>query len=223
MHYPGPDRVDFDDVHALNQAFLALLRQEQRVARLVVGLRDDLSARFAALSERQAERLARAPFLLMSFRENDERFWDEVHAAEPRYDLFAESPPTDSARLVAAGLGFAWQLARQNPYALRLVCGASLHWCERLSERPLVHILDCAAARDDILILRADADANLWSKLLFAGVSNVARLRAAAHLSSLQMLLTRTSDEPRVRWASAACRTRVPNLSIARDGDRHDE
>lgn len=223
MHYPGPERVDFDDVHALNQAFLALLRQDLRVARADVSLRDDLSARLTALSERQVERLARAPFLLMSFRENDERFWDEVHAAEPRYDLFAESLPSERARLVSAGLGFAWRLARQNPYALRLVCGASLHWCERLSERPLVHVLDCAAARDDILTLRGDADAHLWSKLLFAGVSNASRQRVASHLSALQMLLTRTSDEPRSRWASAACRTRVPSLSLARDGDRHDE
>ena len=143
MSYPGPQSVDFDDVRALNRTFLKRLQEDPTLAGRAVQLREDLTRRLADLSPQQADRLAEAPFLLMSFRENDDRFWDDLYAADPHRDLYEEpAAPDDTSRLIAAGLGFAWQLARQNPYALRLVGGASLHWCERLGQRPLIQVLD---------------------------------------------------------------------------------
>lgn len=219
MLYQGPELVDFADVSALNRAFLSHLSSARDAQRHLVGLREDLSHRLRSLSPGQLERLASAPFLLFSFRERDRRFWDEVHAGDSGVDLFAEAPSSpERGQLVAAGLGFVWQLARQNPYALRLICGASVHWCERIAAQPLINVIGRAAVRDDLLRLRCVLDTNIWSKLLFGGVSRRDDIRLAAQLSTLHMMLTRPVKEPATVWASAACRSRMPTLSIA-EGD----
>ena len=223
MQYSGPKALDFDDVHALNRAFLTRLHDDPWLMRRLLGLRDDLATRLTALTPGQLERLAMAPFLLFSFRERDERFWDIVHAGEPpRYDLFAErsAPSAEVGRLIAAGLGFVWQLARRNPYVLRLICGASLHWCERLGDMPLLNVLDRASARDDLLALRSAHDANLWRKLLWSGVSRREEVRTAAHLCALHMMLTRPDPARVAEWSSAACRTRVPAAKFSGAGQR---
>lgn len=218
MQYPGPQLVDFDDVNALNRAFLTLLRRDSNAQQHLRGLRGDLAKHLLCLTPGQTERLATVPFLLFSLRERDRRFWDEVHAGEPRRDLFSDKSMTiQTSRLVAAGLGFIWQLARKNPYALRLICGASVHWCERLADQPLVRVLERATARDDVLTLRSAVDVNVWHKLLNGGVSRQERLRVAAQLSALHMMLTRPYKESATGWASAACRKRVPALSVADD------
>lgn len=218
MQYPGPQLVDFDDVNALNRAFLTLMRRDSNAQQHLRGLRGDLAKHLLSLSPDQTERLAMAPFLLFSLRERDRRFWDEVHAGMPSRDLFSEQTMTfQTSRLVAAGLAFIWQLARKNPYALRLICGASVHWCERLADQPLVQVLERATARDDVLTLRSAVDVNVWRKLLTGGVSKQECVRVAAQLSALHMMLTRPYKEPPGTWACAACRTRVPALSVAED------
>jgi hypothetical protein len=219
MLYPGPDSCDFDDVRALNRAFLTLLRDCGGAERPLQQLPGELAKRLLTLSPGQTDRLAGVPFLVFSFREREQSFWDQLHTGEPRYDLFAECPPSaDGGRLIAAGLGFAWQLARQNPYALRLVCGASLYWCEQLTERPLVDVISRACAHDDLLVLRGNRNPDLWQKLLSAGVDRSDRVRSAAHLSALQMLLTQTPKERARVWRSAACRSNAPVRSVA-DGN----
>ncbi len=223
MHFSGPKAQDFDDVHALNRAFLELLRRDPWLGRRIDDLSAELAARLRSASRTQLERLAGTPFLLFSFRERDVRFWDNVHAGgPPHYDLFTarRAPSHAGARLIAAGLGFAWQLARQNPYALRLICGASLYWCERLSELPLVYLLDRATTRDDLLLLRSADDANLWRKLLWDGVSRREEVRVAAQLGALHMMLTRPDARRETEWSSAACRTRVPAVRIAHERKR---
>ncbi len=219
MQYPGPTALDFDDVRALNRALLNLLASNTDLA---AGLRDDLAAQLRTLSRYARSCLAEAPFLLMSFREHDQALWDRVHERNPDADLFAglAGAATDRSRLAAAGLGFAWQLARRNPYALRLVCGASLHWCERLCDSPLMDVITRVSAHDDLLVLRSAGDVNFWSKLLTSGVSCSEQVRTAAHLTALQMMLTRPPQRPARPWATAACRTRVPTLSVADKGER---
>ena len=220
MHYPGPELVNFDDVAALNRAFLELLGGESCAGQCLVDLRDDLAVRLRGLTPTELDRLAGTPFLLVSFREHDRVFWDRILDTEPRADLFAGTAAAgEASQVIAAGLSFVWQLARQNSYALRLVCGASLHWCERIAERPLVGILNRARSQDALLTLRSAADANLWRKLLYGGVSVCEDIRAAAHLGALQMMLTRSDSGMRPAWSSAACRTRVPSLGVVEDRD----
>lgn len=218
MQYQGPAPVDFDDVHALNRAFLALLANEPNAGQFLAGLRDDLAARLCRLTPGQTERLAAAPFLLFSLRDDDRRLWQDLQTAEVQPTLFAEAGSMQApGRLIAAAVGFVWQLARQNPYALRLVYGASLHWCESLAEQPLVDIIERSNARDDLLTLRAAADSNVWDKLLTGGVTQRENLRVASQLSALQMMLTGLAGKSSARWATAACRSRFPSLSVADD------
>ncbi len=215
MPYKGPQAIDFNDVSALNRAFLKHLRCTPDADRHLRGLRDDLSCRLRSLSGGQLKRLASAPFLLLSFRERDRRFWDQVHAGDPQADLLLDRRRSNqTGQLIAAGLGFVWQLARQNPYVLRLVCGASVHWCERIAARPLVDVIERAAVSDDLLTLRCALEPNIWSKLLFNGVSRCDDVRLAAQLSALQMMLTQPNAEPAIVWASAACRARVPVFRV---------
>ena len=219
MLYEGPQPIDFDDVSALNRTFLKQLQRVPDAERHLRGLREDLLCRLRSLSGNQLKRLARAPFLLFSFREHDRRFWDRVHGDHPQADLLTGARPSmETGQLIAAGLGFVWQLARQNPYVLRLICGASVHWCERIAARPLVDVIERAAVYDDLMTLRCALDANIWSKLLFNGVSRCDDVRLAAQLSALQMMLTHANGEPATVWASAACRTRVPALRLTGEG-----
>jgi hypothetical protein len=219
MEFEGPGTTDYENVHSLNRAFLALLR---RAAGTVPGIRPPaLAARLSALTGQQAKRLAKTPFLLMSFRERDDRFWEPVFADQGSRDLFAlpESASDEATRLIAAGLGFVWQLARHNPYAARLICGASLHWCEQLTERTFLHVLALASIQRDILTIRSPDDEELWSKLLDSGVSGESRVRRAAHISALQCVLTGAALPAGKRWSTAACAVRTPVLRVADDGD----
>lgn len=216
MHYLGPAPVDFADVHALNRAFLALLERDPNAAQFTVGMPEDLAERLRSLNSAQVERLATAPFLLFSLRQEDRRLWDEIQGGEPRSDLFTDSAGGyPAARVISAALGFLWRLARQNPYALRVVSGASLNWCERLAEQALVDVIERASIRDDLLVLRAAGNTNVWGKLLSGGVLQRESLRVASQLSALQMMLAGLTDDPSLRWATAACRSRFPSLGVA--------
>ena len=216
MHYLGPAPVDFADVRALNRTFLALLARDPNAARLTNKLPDDLATRLRSLSAAQSERLSNAPFLLFSLRESEQRLWDELHDGSPTFDLLADDyGASPAARLIAAALGFLWRLARQNAYALRVVNGASLSWCERLADQALVDVIERASARNDLLTLRASDNANVWEKLLRGGVMQRESLRVASQLSALQMMLAGLTDGQSARWTSAACRSRVPSLGVA--------
>lgn len=216
MEFMGPSAADFDNVASLNRGFLILLRRAP--GRCLTGLRADLAERLRTLSAHEAERLAGAPFLLMSFRERDSRFWEVAFARHANPDLFGTGASGDVARLITGGLGFLWQLARHNPYAARLVSGAGLHWCEQLTELPFLHLSGFAALGDELLTLRAATDGELWSKLVSRGVSREEHVRRAAHISALQTVLTRPSLAAPRAWPAAACVTRAPSLQVADDG-----
>ena len=217
MHYDSPQVTDLDNVRALNEAFLTLLRRSSSARERLCGLREDLARRLISLSPRQAERLAEAPFLLFSFREGDERIWSKVFELDPNHDLFSVPHPVqaDVSRLIAAGLGFVWQLARQNPYALRLLCGATVHWCEQICEHTLIQLLNLATVNHQLLVLRLESKTELWQKLLDSGVHQQLEVRRAAHISVLQTVLTQPERTGRIVWASAACRTAVPRMRVA--------
>jgi hypothetical protein len=221
MHYEGPQVTDMDNVRALNETFLALLRRSSHAQEHLLGLREDLARRLIGLTPRQAERLAEAPFLLFSFRERDERFWCTVFELNPNQDLFSVpgARQEDMGRLIAAGLGFIWQLARQNPYVLRLLCGATVHWCEQISERTLIQILNFATENRKLLELRLASRSEIWRKLLYSGVHPLREVRRAAHITVLQSVLTEVDPSSASVWATAACRTMAPRLKVADEND----
>ena len=107
-------------------------------------------------------------------------------------------------------------MARQNPYTLRLICGASLHWCERLADLPLTAVIQRASSRDDILELRAREDHRLWARLTSVLESDKS-VRSAVQLAALQSLLIQPEPSGAPRWKSAACRQSVPALRVADD------
>jgi hypothetical protein len=219
MEFEGPSAVDYENVQSLNRAFLALLKRDPVCRRCLGALPSRQAGRLLGLSDHQAARLGRTPFLLFSLRERDDRFWEPVFADPGSRDLFAV-PPSNSdelGRLIAAGLGFVWQLAKHNPYAARLICGASMHWCEQLTERTFLHVMALAGMQQDILTLRGAADVALWDQLLGSGVSREKAVRRAAHISALQRVLTSAAQPAGSRWATAARATRPPLLRVADD------
>ena len=215
MDFQGPTAADYENLRSLNFAFLELVQNNGR--RYLEGLSPELGRRLKRLSRREIGWLAATPFLLFSFRERDDDFWQKLLIGENCHDLFnVPTGPTDEAgRLVSAGLGFVWQLASHNPFAARLFCGASTHWCEQITERTLFHLLAVAGHRSDLLVLRAQQDTALWRKLLFLGLSEETIARNAARISALQHILTR--QPATVAWQAAACATRNPTLKVAED------
>ena len=215
MDFQGPTPADYDNLRSLNVAFLELVRKDAR--QYLDGLSTDLSRRLQRLSRREINWLAATPFLLFSFRERDDGFWQKLLNEEKCQDLFTVPirSTDETGRLVSAGLGFVWQLAIHNPFAARLFCGASTHWCEQITERTFFHILAVAGCRADLLVLRARHDNELWAKLLHGGLSQLAVARNAAHISALQYMLTR--QPATAAWQAAACTSRNPALKVAED------
>ena len=117
MHYQGPDQADLANVLTLNRAFIAWQRARPLDAAADGGLSRTSCERLSALSFEQREFLARAPFLLMSIAEEDEIRWQSLFAEQQTRDLLqcGESDDEAASRLIAAGLGFLWQLSQHNP------------------------------------------------------------------------------------------------------------
>ncbi len=215
MAFNGPASVDFRNVDALNHAYLNLLQADTSARRSLDELSPPLRRRMTTLSSRQVRRLSTTPFLLLSLREREDSVWDQVLAGVGAGDLQIEPLADDFDRLRSAALGFVWQLARQNPYTLRLTCGASLHWCERIAERTFFDLLAAVSPYPDLLVLRRGNDHDLWQKLLVDGISKDTGVRRAAHMSALQTVLTRQAAGVSRRWAVAACRSARPELQVA--------
>lgn len=222
MDFDGPDATDFANVYSLNRAFLSLLVRGEAQQVCLDSMQAPLRARLTSLGRRQIERLAATPFLLLSLRERDAAYWERLLAGETIGDLFAvaEPPGDDYQRLVSAALAFVWQLSRQNPYSARLICGASMHWCETIGERTFYNLLAVAGRRRDVLVLRLAGEGKLWRKLLESGVSKNLKIRRAAHLCALQSVLTRPQAAPAEKLATAACGFRQKRLQVADDGNR---
>jgi hypothetical protein len=202
MDYQGLTADDLRNINALNHSFLAAISGSgAEVFSLVATRRMNL---------RERARLAAAPFLLFSFREHDHDYWQQLLDENPQADLIhsCERPDRLVRELQLAGLGFLWQLARRNPYAVRLLCGAPVSWSEQLSRPTLVWLLQRAAARHDLLSLRFANNDVVWRRLLGSGISAREVDRRASHHFALQVMLARRREAQRDRLPAAACAMR---------------
>jgi hypothetical protein len=208
MQYHGPDQADLANVFVLNSAFIAWQRTRRPEESRDRGLAPEIRARLGALNCEQRERLARTPFLLMSLAEDDDARWQSIFAERLTRDLLQCLQVRDevAARIAAAALGFLWQLAQRNPYAARLVSGASLNWCEQLSASTLMELYARALEDPWLLAPRMADKADLWNRLLTAGVSNRRNVRLAARAAALQTMLTQNPTRPYRPLAAAACK-----------------
>lgn len=221
MDYRGPASADYANVRSLNRSFLCILRASGPGAAQREALPSTIEPQLVGLTDLQIERLSACPFLLPSFREGDVDYWRHLLADEPTGDLLAEPPGDGLGRILTAGIAFLWQLARRNPFAVRLVAGASVTWCEQLAAANLVDLLHNAARRGDLLSPRFAGQAEPWSKLLGPGIGSGSAVRSAAHLSVLQSMLTAATPTGQRQLRAAACRSPAPALGIADRPDRH--
>ncbi|MDJ0906233.1 MAG: hypothetical protein QNI96_09465 [Woeseiaceae bacterium] len=209
MDFSGPDAADFAEVTALNQAFLARLRAPGAAgANLRRLLPANLHAVVAALRDLQVERLASSPFLLLSLRERDSAYWQQLAGKHASPDLFAAANENSDGITVAA-LSFLWHLARRNRYAVRLVSGADNDWCSVMSSNTLFTLLRRASRRPDLLRPRLAGNGAFWSKLLGPGLDSNPGVRRAAHTTCLQTLLT-GRPAPMQQPRAAARRSQPP-------------
>lgn len=216
MAFNGPDLRDYRNVVALNTAYLSLLGDDSVLARGLAGCREPLRQRLMNLRREEFLRLAETPFLLFSFREKDGRYWDQVldESREPGLFRTSGSEPVDT--LVSAALGFIWQLANRNPYTLRLICGTTLYWCDRIAELTFYELLDAVRNTGDVPLLRESSAAALWKKLLVDGVSANGDIRRAAQIASFQGMLTEPVSPGGVSgdWQLAAKVSSAPGLHL---------
>ena len=184
--YPGPNPDDYANVLALNTAFIKAAFQ---------------------MKGPQRGRLAAAPFLLFSFRERDMDWWDEALVENLQEDLMA-APELDNPqlqRIQIAALSFLWHLARRNPYATRIITGANVSWCEKITDLPLVTLLDRIGARGDVMQSRLDNSNRFGGRLLGDGTSSRRTVRRSSQLVALQSLLTQATFDNYTRLPAAAC------------------
>jgi hypothetical protein len=189
--FPGPSLDDYANVLALNTAFIKATSK---------------------LKGPQRGRLAAAPFLLFSLREDDAGWWASVLADQSQGDLMAatehESP--DLRRIQTAAMSFLWQLARRNPYVVRIISGATIAWCERITSLPLVTLLNRIGGRNDLMASRLDVPQALGERLLGSGTSSRRQIRRSSQLTALQTLLARSGIDNYARLPAAACNMSGP-------------
>ena len=221
MDFSGPETADLSDVRSLNTAFLEYLSGAEG-ERFRSEMPASLRLAVKALSDRHVQRLSTVPFLLMSFRESDDNYWQQTLRDMPVRDLFtpAHNDANPCTKIASATLGFLWQLARKNPYAARLVCGASLQWCEHLAACTLLHVLERAADDHQTLGPRLAGDKFFWERLLGPGLSSESEIRRAAHLSALQSVLTPPATKQTQQLRAAACYSSVPSVEIRQQRDK---
>lgn len=220
MDFKRPASADYANVRSLNRTFLGMLRDGELGAAQRAALPSTIGPQILGLTDLQLERLSGCPFLLPSFREHDADYWQRLLADEPTDDLWAEPPGAAMARVVTAGLAFLWQLARRSPFAVRLIGGASIAWCEQLADVNLIDLLQSAARRGDLLSPRFAGQTEAWSKLLGPGIGSRSAIRNAAHLSVLQSMLTNAKTTGPRGLRAAACKSAVPSFNIADRSDR---
>ncbi len=208
MDFSGPEPADFRNVQSMNRAFLRQMRGSSSGHDLRQQMAQEVRPMIRGLTELQIERLATTPFLLLSLRERDPDYWSFLGSDAPSADLLGTKRRAgECGQLVAASLGFLWQLARRNPYAARLVSGATLNWCEQLADCTLFRILQRTAGRSDMLRPRRAADVEFWGKLLGPGLCSDQQVRGAAQLCCTAVDTHRGSGGP----ASFAACSRVPH------------
>jgi hypothetical protein len=184
--FPGPSPDDYANVLALNTAFIKAVFD---------------------MKGPQRGRLAAAPFLLFSLRERDLEWWDAALVENHQGDLMA-APELDNPALrcvQTAALSFLWHLARRNPYATRIISGATVSWCEKITDLPLVTLLERIGVRGDLMQSRLNSPDEHGARLLGDGTSSSPKVRRSSQLVVLQSLLTHARIEHYSRLPAAAC------------------
>jgi len=189
--FPGPNPDDYANVLALNTAFI--------------------KATFE-MKGPQRGRLAAAPFLLLSLRERDIDWWDAALVENRQGDLMAppELDDPELRRIQTATLSFLWHLARRDPYATRIISGATVSWCEKITDLPLVTLLDRVGVRSDLVQSRLNSPDQLGARLLGDGISSRRNVRRSSQLTALQSLLTHASFDNYSSLPAAACKMPRP-------------
>ncbi len=184
--FQGPSPDDYANVLALNTAFVKAS---------------------SVLKGPQRGRLAAAPFLLFSLRENDVDWWAGVLADKRQGDLMpaAECESPELRRIQLAAMSFIWQLGRRNPYAARIITGATNAWCETITALPLVTLLNRIGGRGDLLVSRLNSPVAMGERLLAGGTSSQRKIRRSTQLTVLHTLLTRSGLDDYTRQSAAAC------------------
>ena len=178
MEYEGLTRDDLANVRALNRAWLRCRGGGDVVAQ--------------SLTARRLERLAAAPCLLFSLREQDDSWWNGLLEDRAQRDLLREPPRSNGGlrELQSTGLAFLWGLARRNPYAVRIVSGAPSHWCEQIASATLMQLLDRSSCCD----------------LIQPRFENISKMhKSFAQIGALQSMLTTGQPARAGRLAAAAC------------------
>lgn len=198
MEYEALTKDDLANVRALNRTWLRLENEGLRLPRQRLG------------------RLAGAPFLLFSLSEHDEDRWERLLDEEHQVDLFEARKERGFANrdLQATALAFLWGLARRNPFAARVVSGASLAWCDRIASVTVVHLLD-SAARGELVEPRFAQDSAMRRRMYVRGSSRIREKRVFAQMAALQSILTATGSERYIRVAAAACHMPTGSRKVA--------
>ncbi len=217
MDFQGPDAADLDNVYALNRAYLDGLSRALADAPGEPSGTAGIIEKLTVLSVRKASCLSQCPFLIYSLPEAADRRWVRLFSDDAQPDLFdaAKRSSECGGGLAPATLGFLWELAKRNPYATRLVSGASLDWCERLADSSPVRVFRFATDEPDLLSPRLPTHREFWSKLLGAGTSNHKEIRQSAHVTALQTVLTIPAAEHYQRLPAAACLMSTPARRVA--------
>jgi len=189
--YPGPGPDDYVNVQALNLEFIRIT---------------------SSMKGPQRGRLASSPFLLFSLREQEPGWWDEALSDPGQGDLL-ETRQLDCLELSQiqfAALSFLWHLGRRNPYAVRIISGASVGWVERITQLPLVTLLDRIGMRADLMQSRLESSATLTDRLLGGGTSSRSDVCRSSKFAAFQTLLTRTGNDHYTQLPAAACSLSAP-------------
>lgn len=183
--YRAPDANDYKNVLALNAAFLEAS---------------------STLKGPQRGRLARAPFLLFSLRESEVMWWERALADQVQEDFLSatQTQNLELRQIQNSAVSFLSGVARRSPYVARVVSGATIEWCEKIRDIPLLTLMDRVATRDDLFVTRIDPSTASGLRLLTNGTSSNRALRRYSHLCVLQSLLTSSHSFECLPLAAAA-------------------
>jgi hypothetical protein len=216
MDFRGPEAADFANVKSLNRAFLGLLRETAAGRRIREQLPAPVHEIVRGLTDLQIHRLSAVPFLLLSLRERDDRYWQVLASDAADADLFTStSYDIDTGQLGTAAVAFLWQLSTRNPYAARLLSGGTLVWCEQLANCTLLRLLLRTMNSPDLLQPRLMNKVDFWKKLLGPGLSSEQNVRTAAHMAALQTMLTEDPAPQYRPLRAAACNSSAPSRKVA--------
>ena len=140
MTFNGPQPADYDNVASLNRAYLSVLGRDSRSHSGLAHLSTDLYGRLTELTESQIERLSAAPFLLLSFREQDDRYWNKVLDDSSGRDLFAVSACEELDTVVERSRRVLFVACSRASEELRVTCTKG-------NESPFLGSLDAGLVR----------------------------------------------------------------------------